>query len=145
MFLSITNIKTLANLVLDHKIQELTVWSWGRKIRIRKPNDMPVVLTSNPNKENLETAAKEDKPIIEIKSEGVGLFLLAPSPSSTEDELKPLSIGERIKKGQNIYAIRAMNIPAEYKSEVDGTIIEITVKEEQKIQFGQVLFLIDPN
>ena len=140
-FLSIKKIKELIKLLEGSDIDELEVGSFGRKIRIKKSTlascqKLPVQTTSE----------KKNQPpkLVTIKSPMVGTFHLAPSPDSKPDDLKLLKVGQKIEKDQLIYAIEAMLIINEFKSETNGTIVEILVEAKAPVQFGQSLFLIDP-
>jgi acetyl-CoA carboxylase biotin carboxyl carrier protein len=79
--------------------------------------------------------------LLEIKSPMVGTFYQSPEPSA-----KPyVSVGDRITKGQIVCIIEAMKIMNELESEVDGVVRELNVKDAQPVEYGHVLFRIDPN
>ena len=136
-FLSIGNIKELTEILLQSKADDLEVCSWGRKIRIKKST-----VTCQPAR--TEADSREIK-LLEIKSPMVGTIRLEPIPDSKFPEAKfePIKVGQRIQKGQIICLIEAMKIPNEIVSEVTGLVVEILVKDNQPVQFGQVLFLVD--
>ena len=78
---------------------------------------------------------------LEVKSPMVGTYYSAPEPGA-----KPyLSVGERISKGQILCIIEAMKIMNEIESEFDGVVKDILVDNTQPVEYGQVLFRIDPN
>jgi acetyl-CoA carboxylase biotin carboxyl carrier protein len=79
--------------------------------------------------------------LIEIKSPMVGTFYRAPEPGA-EPYVKG---GARIAPGQTLCIIEAMKIMNELESEVSGTIREILVDDAQPVEFGQVLFRVEPN
>jgi acetyl-CoA carboxylase biotin carboxyl carrier protein len=84
-------------------------------------------------------AAKETH--LEVKSPMVGTFYSAPEPGA-----KPyVSGGTRVSKGQIVCIIEAMKIMNEIESEYSGVIKEILVQDAQPVEYGQVLFRIDPN
>jgi len=78
--------------------------------------------------------------LIEIKSPMVGTFYRAPEPGA-EPYVKP---GSRIAPGQTLCIIEAMKIMNELESEVSGTVREMLVEEAQPVEFGQVLFRVEP-
>jgi acetyl-CoA carboxylase biotin carboxyl carrier protein len=47
--------------------------------------------------------------------------------------------------GQVVCIIEAMKIMNEIESEVQGTVREVCVENAQPVEFGQVLFRVDPN
>jgi acetyl-CoA carboxylase biotin carboxyl carrier protein len=84
-------------------------------------------------------AAKSN--LLEVKSPMVGTYYGAPEPGA-----KPyLSVGDRISKGQILCIIEAMKIMNEIESEFDGVVKEIAAENAHPVEYGQVLFRIDPN
>jgi acetyl-CoA carboxylase biotin carboxyl carrier protein len=77
----------------------------------------------------------------EIKSPMVGTFYKSPEPGA-EAYVKP---GSRITPGQTVCIIEAMKIMNEIEAEIAGVIREISVDDAQPVEFGQVLFRVDPN
>jgi acetyl-CoA carboxylase biotin carboxyl carrier protein len=77
----------------------------------------------------------------EIKSPMVGTFYMAPEPGA-EAYAK---VGTRITPGQTLCIIEAMKIMNEIEAEVSGVIREILVEDAQPVEFGTVLFRVDPN
>jgi acetyl-CoA carboxylase biotin carboxyl carrier protein len=78
---------------------------------------------------------------LEVKSPMVGTFYGAPEPGA-----KPyVSVGDRVKKGQTLCIIEAMKIMNEIESEYSGVVKEILAQDAQPVEYGQVLFRIDPN
>jgi acetyl-CoA carboxylase biotin carboxyl carrier protein len=79
--------------------------------------------------------------LLEVTSPMVGTFYSAPEPGA-----KPyVSVGSRITKGQILCIIEAMKIMNEIESEFSGVIKEIAVQDAHPVEYGQVLFRIDPN
>jgi len=77
----------------------------------------------------------------DIKSPMVGTFYKAPEPGS-EAYVK---VGGRVTSGQTVCIIEAMKIMNEIEAEVSGVVREILVEDAQPVEFGQVLFRVDPN
>ena len=77
----------------------------------------------------------------EIKSPMVGTFYMAPEPGAEAY----VRVGARVASGQTVCIIEAMKIMNEIESEVSGVIREISVEDAQPVEFGQVLFRVDPN
>ena len=86
--------------------------------------------------------AEAPKPkLLEVKSPMVGTYYDRPSP----DAKAYVAAGGRIEKGQTVCIIEAMKIMNEIESEFAGVVKEILVQESQPVEYGQVLFRIDPN
>ncbi len=78
---------------------------------------------------------------LEVKSPMVGTFYSAPEPGS-----KPyVAVGDRVQKGQTLCIIEAMKIMNEIESEFAGVVKESLAQDAQPVEYGQVLFRIDPN
>ncbi|MHB1298760.1 MAG: acetyl-CoA carboxylase biotin carboxyl carrier protein [Gemmatimonadaceae bacterium] len=86
-------------------------------------------------------AAAAPSNLQDVKSPMVGTFYGAPEPGA-----KPyVSVGEQIKKGQVLCIIEAMKIMNEIESEVSGTVVEINAQDAHPVEYGQVLFRVNPN
>jgi len=77
----------------------------------------------------------------EIKSPMVGTFYKAPEPGA-EAYVK---VGGRVTSGQTVCIIEAMKIMNEIEAEVSGVVREILVEDMQPVEFGTVLYRVDPN
>ena len=79
--------------------------------------------------------------LLEVKSPMVGTFYAQAEPGS-----KPyVTVGTRISKRQVLCIIEAMKIMNEIESEFDGVVREVCVQDAHPVEYGQVLFRIDPN
>jgi acetyl-CoA carboxylase biotin carboxyl carrier protein len=77
----------------------------------------------------------------EIRSPMVGTFYKAPEPGA-EPYIK---VGNRVTPGQTVCIIEAMKIMNEIEAEITGVVREVNVEDSQPVEFGQVLFRVDPN
>ena len=78
--------------------------------------------------------------LLEITSPMVGTFYRAPAPDAPSYVEK----GKRVSKGDTLCIIEAMKLMNELECEVEGTIVEILVDNAQPVEYGQVLFRVDP-
>jgi acetyl-CoA carboxylase biotin carboxyl carrier protein len=78
---------------------------------------------------------------LEIKSPMVGTFYARPEPGADPY----VRVGTRISVGQTLCIIEAMKIMNPLDAEVSGVIREIPVEDAQPVEFGHVLFRVDPN
>jgi acetyl-CoA carboxylase biotin carboxyl carrier protein len=79
--------------------------------------------------------------LLEITSPMVGTFYAAPAP----DAAPYVDVGQRVGTGTVLCIIEAMKLMNELESEVAGTIVKVMVENAQPVEYGQVLFLIDPS
>jgi acetyl-CoA carboxylase biotin carboxyl carrier protein len=70
----------------------------------------------------------------------VGTFYRAPSP----DVPSFVDVGTRIAKGDPLCIIEAMKLMNELEADVEGTIAEICVTNGEPVEYGQLLFRVDP-
>ena len=79
--------------------------------------------------------------MLEVKSPMVGTFYASPEPGA-----KPyVAPGDRVQKGQTLCIIEAMKIMNEIESEFTGVVKEVLAQDAHPVEYGQVLFRIDPN
>ena len=71
----------------------------------------------------------------------VGTFYRAPEPGAEPY----VSVGARLTVGQTVCIIEAMKIMNEIEAELSGVIREVCVEDAQPVEYGQVLFRVDPN
>jgi acetyl-CoA carboxylase biotin carboxyl carrier protein len=79
--------------------------------------------------------------LIEIKSPMVGTFYRSPAPEAPAY----VEVGTRVGKGQTLCILEAMKLMNELEAEVAGTIREICVENSEPVEYGQVLFRIEPD
>ena len=84
------------------------------------------------------TQTNESSSIQSIDSPMVGIIYLTPKPSSPPF----VKSGQKIKKGDTICLIEAMKTFNEIKSDKDGVVKSILIKNGEAVEFGQPLFEI---
>jgi acetyl-CoA carboxylase biotin carboxyl carrier protein len=77
---------------------------------------------------------------LEIKSPMVGTFYRSAAPE------KPafVKVGDSVTADSNLCLIEAMKLFNEVKSEVEGRIVKVMVEDASPVEYGQVLFLVEP-
>jgi acetyl-CoA carboxylase biotin carboxyl carrier protein len=101
------------------------------------PAGTPPVAGASPADVSVASAAR----LVEVKSPMVGTFYRAPEPGAEPY----VRAGSRVTSGETLCIIEAMKIMNELESEVSGVVREILVEDAQPVEFGQVLFRVDPN
>jgi acetyl-CoA carboxylase biotin carboxyl carrier protein len=134
---------------------EITKRPWSTSIRVSKAGDSgsgPVTYQVAASTGSSPPAPAGDTPggtdgvpppstLIEIKSPMVGTFYGQPEPGAEPY----VAVGNRVSVGQTLCIIEAMKIMNPLDSEVSGVIKERRVEDSQPVEFGQVLFLVDPH
>ncbi len=70
----------------------------------------------------------------------VGVFYRAPNPGAPAF----VDIGDTVVPGQTLCVLEAMKLFNELKAEVAGTVASIHVENAQPVEYGQLLFEIEP-
>jgi acetyl-CoA carboxylase biotin carboxyl carrier protein len=91
------------------------------------------------------TAATAEEPpvpsnLVDIKSPMVGTFYRGPAP----DAPPYVEPGSHVSKGQTLCILEAMKLMNELECEVDGIVREVLVEDADPVEFGQVLYRIEP-
>jgi acetyl-CoA carboxylase biotin carboxyl carrier protein len=95
----------------------------------------PIAIASNP------AAVSEDTSrFVKVESPIVGTFYKRPSPDASAF----VKEGDSVNKGDTLCIIEAMKLMNEIESPSAGKIVKILGADGQVVEFGEVLFLIDP-
>ena len=152
--MNLKELKELIALMNENNLGELEIEREGMRIKLKKTasgtiEQMPEMVAAAsavapqrpaPAVETGQKKEEASRTLIEIKSPMVGTFYRAPSPESPPY----VETDSEIEEGQVLCIIEAMKLMNEIKSEVNGRIVEILVDNAQPIEFGQVLFLVEP-
>ena len=77
----------------------------------------------------------------EVKSPMIGTLYRRPSP----DADPYAEIGTQVEPDTVVCIIEAMKVMNEIKAEARGVITEILIEDAKPVQYGQILFRIEPN
>jgi len=137
-----------------HNLTEISIEEEGAKIHLRKgpaghiektiqiPPTLAAstVLTPQEQSQVKPEVKPEARNVVEIKAPMVGTFYRSPSPDA-----KPfVDVGSKINDGDVLCIIEAMKLMNEIKAEVKGKIVDILVENGDPVEFGQILFLVEP-
>lgn len=144
-----SEIRKLIRIVEESDIDELEISRWWRRVKITKhraggnthnPGPALIQEITAPPQQSREVEDKKAN-LQEIKSPMVGTFYRAPAPDA-----KPyVEVNQFITAGQVLCIVEAMKLMNEIEAEIPGKIVEICVENAQPVEYGQVLFRIDPN
>ena len=160
--MDLKQIKQIIELMKRSELTEFAVEEEGFKLKIRRgANGLPIVSTgrsSNPPfpasdsspPQAQATAAGANDPaastprdevgVTYVKSPMVGTFYRAASPES-----KPfMDVGGKVVENTVICIIEAMKIMNELESEFAGVVREVNVTDSNAVEYGQVLYRLDP-
>ncbi|MGO8951028.1 MAG: acetyl-CoA carboxylase biotin carboxyl carrier protein [Ktedonobacterales bacterium] len=144
--LSIAEIRQLIGLMETSNISEISVEREGEglKLLLRRLAPASEALLPEGDEEGYLDEASLDgernRGGEEIGSPLVGVFR-----SSMNGDRPLVSPGDKVRKGQIIAAIEALNLLSEVEAPVAGRISEILVLDGQAVEYGQPLLVIDPS
>jgi acetyl-CoA carboxylase biotin carboxyl carrier protein len=78
---------------------------------------------------------------VEVQSPMVGTFYRSPAPEAPAY----VEVGARVTKGQTLCILEAMKLMNELESEFNGIVREVCVENAEPVEYGQVLFRIEPD
>ncbi|HNX91134.1 MAG TPA: acetyl-CoA carboxylase biotin carboxyl carrier protein [Candidatus Omnitrophota bacterium] len=154
--MNIKKIQELIELMNNNDLAEIAIEQEGSKVKLVKKGagSAEQRIISIPQAVSAQQSAAEaiaqpasaeknpenNKNLSEIKAPMVGTFYRAPSP-----EAEPYAqVGNIIHKGDVLCIVEAMKLMNEVKSEIDGKIMRILVENAEPVEFGQVMFLVEP-
>jgi len=151
--MDVRKIKKLIELIESSDIAELEIVEGEESVRISRNSSTPApvytapaapIATASPPAitANAPVAAEAvaDAPAGEtIDAPMVGTYYSASSPTSKVF----VEVGQKIAIGDTLCIIEAMKMLNQIESDKAGTIKEILVENEQPVEFGQPLFVIE--
>jgi acetyl-CoA carboxylase biotin carboxyl carrier protein len=78
--------------------------------------------------------------LVDVKSPMVGTFYRSPAPEAPAY----VELGTRVTTGQTLCILEAMKLMNELPSDVAGVVREICVENGEPVEYGQVLFRVEP-
>ena len=165
----VATVEHLLKLMTDHDLSEVDLKEGDQRIRLRKGSAVPIAFPpvgaytpAAPAPAPLPPAgglpspgspagglpspgspspAAPAKKYHEITSELVGTFYARPAPDKPEF----VKVGAPVTPDTTVCLIIAMKVNNEIKAGLAGTIAEVCVKNEDFVDFGTVLFRVDPS
>jgi len=154
--MEIDDIKKLVELMEERGVVELEMEDRKGKIRLVRENHRapapvsglaatpplptlvpPVAAATAPDRQAAEQAPAAGTV---IASPMVGTFYRAPSPDA-----KPyIDVGAVVEKGDVVCIIEAMKMMNEIQAEARGRVLKVLVDNNQPVEYGQPLFLLEP-
>jgi oxaloacetate decarboxylase alpha subunit len=138
-------IREVVRIVQETGIGELTVEEAGMRVSVRAtPDEGPAGASSQ-----APLAMPEPEPVpvtrpsngfVRVESPMVGTFYRAAEPGAPPF----VEVGDVVAAGQTLCILEAMKLMNEVKSELEAVVRAIHVENAQPVEFGQVLFDLEP-
>ena len=153
----VKTVEYLLKLMSEHELSEVDLKEGDQRIRLRKgaafpvafapppaahhpPHATPPPTNNTPGPAAAAPAAPPGKKLHEITSPMVGTFYAKPKP----DKPDFVSVGGKVSPDTVVCLIEAMKLYNDIKAEVAGTVAEVCVKQGDFVEYGTVLFRIEP-
>ena len=143
----VATIRELAVMMAEHDLSEVMLDTAAGQIRLRRgPRGVlpvfPAPAPAHPPAAALSAPASASKTsnLIDIKSEAIGTFYSRANPD-TEPYVK---VGAKVTPVTVVGLIEAMKMFNEITAGCSGTIAEILVQNQDPVEYGSVLFRVDP-
>ena len=143
-------------MIIETDISEFELENADEKIRIKRgepqeiihyqaSQQVPIPHSQAPQPADAPAAAAIVPVTVAEKGESVtspivGTFYRAPAP----DAPPYVEVGQVVEKGQVLCIIEAMKLMNEIEAEFRGTILKICRDNAQPVEYGDVLFVVEP-
>ena len=153
------DIKDIENIIKILKQNEVTEFEWekeGAKVKLSRAASgafvhsearyevVPAVQVASVAGPSMTSGAPVQEDLgrfVKVESPIVGTFYRRPSPDA---ELF-VKEGDTVSKGDTLCIIEAMKLMNEIEAPTSGKVVKILGSDGQVVEFGEVLFLIDPS
>jgi oxaloacetate decarboxylase alpha subunit len=140
-------IREIVRIVQESGVGEVTIDDPGFRVTVRRTAEpteglhapAPAVVEEETNAAS-PAAPPADPGVIRVEAPMVGTFYRAPSPS----EPPFVQEGDAIGSGETLGILEAMKLMNEVKADREGIVRAIHVENEQPVEFGQLLFELEP-
>ena len=140
-FIDKKSIKELADILDELELTELSYQKCDISISVSKGTTLSATSTKTTSIEDSKVVSNKDyrdDPRV-IKSPMVGTVYLQPEPGAN----KFINEGDSISSGQTMLIIEAMKTMNPIESNLQGKISKIFVQNEEAVEFGQPLVLVE--
>ena len=137
-------IRDLVRIVQESGVGEITIEESGMRVTVRRTSDAPAAATET----SLAPAAEPEPAPVEPRNDGffrveapmVGTFYRAPQPGAPPF----VEVGDAVEAGQTLCILEAMKLMNEIKADGEGIVRGIHVENAEPVEFGQLLFELEP-
>jgi len=121
-------LKSFVQFMKENDLTELEVKGVNLHLKLKKKD------------QKIESELSEEEDFVKITSPLIGTFYRAPSPTSPPF----VEIDREVKEGDTLCIVEAMKVMNKIKAEKSGVIKKILAENGKIVEYGQLLFLIEP-
>ncbi|MFY9579889.1 MAG: biotin/lipoyl-containing protein [Gaiellaceae bacterium] len=136
-------IREVVRIVQESGIGELTVEEAGMRVSVRRTDEASPGARPGPLSAEEEAAAPlvaRSNGLVRVEAPMVGTFYRASQPGAAPF----VEEGSPVSRGQTLCILEAMKLMNEVKSDVEGIVRVIHAENAQPVEFGQLLFELEP-
>ena len=137
-------IRELVKIVQESGVGEIEIEDEGMRVSVRRADEAGSIAASvaagAPATELQEPDSPAHPPVVRVESPMVGIFYRAPQPGAPPF----VAVGDIVGAGQTLCMLEAMKLFNELKADVDGRVRAIHVEDRDPVEFGTLLFEIEP-
>ncbi len=142
-------IREIVRIVQESGVGEVTIEDAGLRVTVRRTAEGPEgpytpgagpVIEEEMSAASPAAAPPVDPEVIRVEAPMVGTFYRAPTPGAPPF----VQEGDPIGSGQTLGILEAMKLMNEVKAEQDGIVRRIHVENAQAVEYGQLLFELEP-
>ena len=137
-------IREIVRIVQESGVAEVEIEDDGMRVSVRRADELPALQVVSPLAEldPGEPAIVSAPPVSasRVESPMVGVFYRAPEPGAANF----VEVGDVVEPGQTLCLLEAMKLFNELKADHAGRISAIHVENGQPVEFGQLLFELEP-
>ncbi len=140
------HIRELVKIVQESGVGEIEIEDEGMRVSVRRADEPAVATTALATQASgggvgpATAEAPTADGIVRVESPMVGVFYRTPTPGAPTF----VDVGDTVIPGQTLCLLEAMKLFNELKAEVAGRVRAIHVENAQPVEYGQLLFEIEP-
>jgi oxaloacetate decarboxylase alpha subunit len=139
-------IRELVKIVQESGVGEIEIEDEGMRVSVRRADEpasasaLPIATSIDTEPGSTEVATLPADGVFRVESPMVGVFYRASSPGAPAY----VDVGDTVFPGQVLCVLEAMKLFNELKAEAAGVIRAIHVENAQPVEYGELLFEIEP-
>jgi oxaloacetate decarboxylase alpha subunit len=141
-------IRELVQIVQESGVGEIEIEDEGMRVSVRRADESTVTaggtaqpaVSGDDGEESATATVTPADGVMRVESPMVGVFYRAPNPGAPAF----VDVGDTVVPGQTLCLLEAMKLFNELKAEVEGMVAAIHVENAQPVEYGELLFEIEP-
>ncbi len=136
-------IRELVKIVQESGVGEIEIEDEGMRVSVRRADEPATVAATGTIGASIDAppAGRSNGGLLRVESPMVGVFYRSANPGSPPF----VEVGDVVNAGETLCLLEAMKLFNELQAEVGGRVLAIHVDNAQPVEFGTLLFEIEPD